>query len=225
MHSACDGAGVRLLEAYMTGFHPRHRAAVDLARNGELGAVRTMRSVFTFPLADAANHRWLGAMGGGALLDVGVYCLTPLLEVAGRPPLRVAAARTVGGDEVDASLRGWLDFGGGLVATVECSFEAPERQLLEITGTEAVLSVDRPFTCGPADTMMRLRFRDGTTETRHSRGANAYREMVDAAWTELRAPGGAATGFKRSEEILAVAALCDRLREAAIRDGGGAGPG
>ncbi len=221
MHAACDEAGVRLLEAYMTGFHPRHRAAVELARGGELGELRSMRSVFTFPLTDAANHRWLEGMGGGALLDVGVYCLTPLLEVAGRPPLRVAAACTRGGDGVDASLRGWLDFGDGLVATVDCSFEAPERQLLEVAGTDAVLTVERPFTCGPADTTLRLLHRDGTTETRRSPAVNAYREMVDAAWTELRRPAAAPPSrFRGAIDTLAVAALCDRLRQAAAGAGG-----
>ncbi len=225
MHAACGDAGVRLLEAYMTAFHPRHRAAVELARGGELGELRSMRSVFTFPLTDAANHRWLAGMGGGALLDVGVYCLTPLLEVAGRRPLRVAAASTRGGDGVDASLRGWLDFGGGLVATVECSFEAPERQLLEVAGTDAVLSVERPFTCGPTDTTMRLLHRDGTVETRRSLAVNAYREMVDSAWTELRRPAAAAPShFRGAADTLAVAALCDRLREAAAGGGGAANP-
>jgi len=217
MQAACGDAGVRLMEAYMTAFHPRHRAAVAVARDGELGELRSMRSVFTFPLADAANHRWLRGMGGGALLDVGVYCLTPLLEIAGREPVGVAAARTRGGDGVDASLRGWLDFGGGLVATVECSFEAPERQLLEVTGTDAVLSVERPFTCGPADTGMRLLHRDGGVEQRRSTALNAYREMVDAACAELRGSADAPSRFRAPADTLAVAALCDRLRAAAAQ--------
>ncbi|MGH7749093.1 MAG: hypothetical protein ACREQ5_30660, partial [Candidatus Dormibacteria bacterium] len=123
------------------------------------------------------------------------------------------------------SLRGWLDFGGGLVATVECSFEAPERQLLEIAGTDAVLTVDRPFTCGPADTTMRLQHRDGGTEIRRCPGLNAYREMVDAAWTELRRPGEAPTRFKGAAETLAIATLCDRLREAAVDADGFSGRG
>jgi D-xylose 1-dehydrogenase (NADP+, D-xylono-1,5-lactone-forming) len=217
MHRACEVAGVRLLEAYMTAFHPRHRAAVELARSGGLGEVRSMRSLFTFPLDDRANHRWAADMGGGALLDVGVYCLTPLLEVAGRAPLRVAAVRNPGGDGVDAALSAWLDFGGGLAASVECSFEAPERQLLEVAGTEAVLTVDRPFTCGPADTALHLLRRDGRAETRECRGLDPYREMVDAVWRELRTPG-AATAFRGAAEGIAVAALCDRLRAAAALD-------
>jgi predicted dehydrogenase len=215
MHSACGEAGVRLLEAYTTAFHPRHRAAVQIARGGELGELRSMRSVFTFPLSDAANHRWLAGMGGGALLDVGVHCLTPLLEVAGRSPVKVAAAGTRGGGGVDASLRGWLDFGDGLVATVECSFESPERQFLEIAGTDAVLTVERPFTCGPADTSLRLVHRDGSVEQRRSPALNAHRVMVDAACTELRGPAPAGSRFRDAADIVGVAALCDRLRAAA----------
>jgi len=215
MHSACGEAGVRLLEAWTTAFHPRHRAAVEIARGGELGELRSMRSVFTFPLSDAANHRWMPGMGGGVLLDVGVHCLTPLLEVAGRPPLRVAAAGTRGGDGVDATLHGWLDFGGGLVATVECSFEAPERQLLEVAGTEAVLTVDRPFTAGPADTAMRMVHRDGSVEMRRSSALNAHRVMVDAACAELRGPAENGSRFRAAADIVGVAALCDRLRAAA----------
>jgi predicted dehydrogenase len=215
MQAACGDAGVRLMEGYMTAFHPRHRAAVGIARGGELGELRSMRSVFTFPLADAANHRWLRGMGGGALLDVGVYCLTPLLEIAGRAPLAVAAARTAGGDGVDASLRGWLDFGDGLVATVECSFEAPERQLLEVSGTDAVLSVERPFTCGPSDTGVRLLHRDRDVEDRRTPALNPFREMVDAAWAEVRNGDGAPSRFRTAADTIAVATLCDRLRAAA----------
>jgi predicted dehydrogenase len=215
MHRACATARVRLFEGYMTAFHPRHRAAVELARSGELGELRSLRSVFTFPLEDPRNHRWTAGMGGGALLDVGVYCLTPLLEVAGRPPLAVSATRTAGGDGVDASLQGWLDFGDGLTATVECSFEGPERQLLEVAGTDAVLTVDRPFTCGPGDTALRLLWRAGGTEVRHSGGVNAFREMIDAAWAELRTPGAAPCRFNTAAGTIAVAALCDRLHVAA----------
>jgi len=216
MHRACAAARVRLFEGYMTGFHPRHRAAVELARSGELGALRSLRSVFTFPLEDPANHRWSTAMGGGALLDVGVYCLTPLLEVAGRPPRDVVATRSVGGDGVDATLAAWLDFGDGLVAAVECSFEQPERQLLEIAGTAATLSVERPFTCGPQDTALRLLGRDGGTEIRHSGGVNAFREMVDGVWAELRTPGAAPSRFPSAAATAAVAGVCDRLRAAAV---------
>ncbi|HEY0408932.1 MAG TPA: hypothetical protein VGE42_01560, partial [Candidatus Dormibacteraeota bacterium] len=108
---------------------------------------------------------------------------------------------------------------------VECSFEAPERQLLEVTGTDAVLLVERPFTCGPDDTTLRLLHRDGTTENRRGPAVNAYREMVDAAWTELRRPTAAPSRFRGAAGTLAVAALCDRLRQAAAEEGGAARPG
>ena len=100
-------------------------------------------------------------MGGGALLDVGIYCVAPLLAAAGRPPVRVEAAASMATSGVDASFSGWLDFGGGFTAAIECSFEAPERQSLEIVGTEAAVLVDRAFTPGPEDVAFAVRGRDG----------------------------------------------------------------
>jgi len=91
-------------------------------------------------------------MGGGALLDVGIYCLSPLLQAAGIRPAEAgavhvgAAAAHYTDRGVDASFAGWLDFGAGTTASFQCSAEAPERQLLELVGTEAALSVERPFT-------------------------------------------------------------------------------
>ena len=78
MAAAARETGLVLMEAYMSAFHPRRQRVIDLARSGALGELRAMSSCFTFPNDDATNYRWLRAMGGGALLDVGVYCIEPL---------------------------------------------------------------------------------------------------------------------------------------------------
>ena len=100
-------------------------------------------------------------MGGGALLDVGIYCIAPLLAAAGRLPARVEAAASMTKSGVDASFAGWLDWGDGFTAAIECSFDAPERQLLEIVGTEASVLVDRAYTPGRDDRTFTLRHRSG----------------------------------------------------------------
>ena len=92
MASASAAAGVTLLEAYMTPFHPRAAAIDALVRSGRLGDLRFARAAFTGVLDRANDHRWRPEMGGGALLDVGIYCVAPLLVAASRPPLRVEAA-------------------------------------------------------------------------------------------------------------------------------------
>ena len=95
MAAACAAAGVTLLEAYMTPYHPRAQAIEALVASGRLGALRFGRAVFTGVLDRPDDHRWRPEMGGGALLDVGIYCLAPLLvAMAGR------AARASGGGSI-----------------------------------------------------------------------------------------------------------------------------
>src|SRR5262245_52453211 len=172
MATACATAGVTLLEAYVTPHHPRAQAVAALVASGRLGALRFARAVFTGVLSRPDAHRWRPEMGRGAVLDVGGYWGAPLLAAAGRPPERVAAAASLASSGVDASFSGFLDFGSGFAATLECSFEAPERQSLEIVGTEAALTVERAHTPGPADVAFTIRGRDGRTEEIVAGGAD-----------------------------------------------------
>jgi predicted dehydrogenase len=212
MAEACDAAGVLLCEAYMTPYHPRSTAIADVLRAGRLGALRFGHAAFRFPHRQPADHRWQRAMGGGALADVGIYCLSPLLEAAGAAPAGVAAAAVPGGDGVDASFSGWLTFAGGFSATIECSFEAPEHQHLELVGTDASLRVERPFTPGPLDAALELRPVDGPPEVVHTGGGNAYRGMVDHVCAAIR---GDTTLRRPPSASVASLEVMDRLRVAA----------
>jgi predicted dehydrogenase len=212
MAAACAAAGVTLVEAYVTPHHPRAQAVAALVASGRLGALRFARAVFTGVLSRPDDHRWRPEMGGGALLDVGVYCAAPLLAAAGRPPVRVAAAASLAPSGVDTSFSGWLDFGDGFATTLECSFQAPERQSLEIVGTEAALTVERAHTPGLTDVAFTLRGRDGRTEEIVGGGADAYRAMVDNFVAVVR---GEVRPCRTLEDSVAVLATLDRLRSAA----------
>src|SRR3989475_12428700 len=65
MAAACAAAGVTLLEAYMTPFHPRAMAIETLVASGRLGALRFARAAFTGVLDRRDDHRWRPEMGGG----------------------------------------------------------------------------------------------------------------------------------------------------------------
>ena len=211
MAAACAAAGVTLREAYMTPFHPRAAAVDALVASGRLGDLRFARAAFTSVLDRPGDHRWRPEMGGGALLDVGTYCVAPLLRAAGRAPVRVEAAAVRSTSGVESAIAGWLDFGQGFAAAIECAFDAPERQSLEIVGTEAAVVLERAFTPGHADTRFSLQRRDGRAETVESRGADPYRAMIEAFHAAVR---GAARAGSIAASI-AVAAVLDRLREAA----------
>jgi xylose dehydrogenase (NAD/NADP) len=212
MATACDAAGVSLMEAYMTPFHPRTRAIEALVASGRLGALRFGRVAFTGVLDRPHDHRWRPEMGGGCLLDVGIYCVAPLLAAAGRPPARVEAAASLTPSGVDASFAGWLDWRDGFSATIECSFEAPERQWLEIVGTEAAVWVDRAHTPGPDDVTIALRHRDGRVEQVVVSGADPYRAMLEHFHAVVRR---AAEPSRPCADSIALLAVLDRLREAA----------
>ena len=212
MAAACAAAGVTLLEAYMTPFHPRAMAIETLVASGRLGGLRFARAAFTGVLDRPDDHRWRPEMGGGALLDVGIYCIAPLLAAAGRTPARVEAAATLAKSGVDASFSGWLDFGDGFTATIECSFDAPERQSLEIVGTEAALLVDRAHTPGPEDAAITLRHRDGRLVKIIAGAANPYRAMIEHFQSVVR---GEAAPRRSCAASITLLTVLERLRAAA----------
>ena len=212
MTMACAVAGVTLLEAYMTPFHPRAEAVEALVASGRLGALRFARAAFTGVLDRPDDHRWRPEMGGGSLLDLGIYCVAPLLAAAGRPPARIEGAAALAKSGVDASFSGWLDFGDGFTAAIECSFDAPERQSLEIVGTEAALLVDRAYTPGFADVAITLRHRDGRVEELVTAGADPYQTMIEHFQAVVR---GDAVPRRSCAETITLLAILERLREAA----------
>jgi len=212
MAVACARAGVLLAEAYMTPFHPRAQALDALVRSGRLGALRFARAAFTGVLRRPDDHRWRPETGGGALLDVGIYCVAPLLAAAGRLPVRVEATAVVTPAGVDASFAAWLDFGEGLVAAIEGSFDAPERQLLELVGTQAAVTVERAHTPGPDDRTLALCHRDGRVEAMTTGGDDPYRVMVDHVAAVIRGEGRLS---RTPEDAVLALTVLDRVRRAA----------
>ncbi len=213
MADACEELGVLLMEAYMTPFHPRSSALADLVRSRRLGPLRFARSAFTGIVALEDDFRSRPETGGGVLLDLGVYCLAPLLAAAaGRLPVHVASGGMLARSGVDSSFSAWMDFDKGFTASFECSFETPARQTLEVVGTEGSVTVDRAFTPGVHDTELHLSFRDGSTETIDAGGADPYRGMVDHVAAVLRESADMRRTPAQSIELLG---LMDRLRETA----------
>ncbi len=218
MADACRANGVVLLEAYMTPYHPRSVALRDLVAAGRLGRVLSVRSVFTFPHETPSDHRWDPVLGGGALADLGVYVLSPLFELAAAAgqdvPSSVSGHAVVtepdpAGRCVDVTSVGEVRFPDGLTATFECSFDAPEAQVLEVTGTDGRVRIEHAFTPDGSDDAIAVQRRDGTTVVVDGLAGDCYRGMVDHFCAVVR---GLAESKRPPEVSVAFAALCDRLR-------------
>jgi xylose dehydrogenase (NAD/NADP) len=132
---AAERAGRVLMEGMMWRFHPQAAALARLARESR---PRVARAVFGFDLPDRSDVRWSAELGGGALMDVGCYCLSALRLVCGEPEQVRAEAI---GDGVDARIAAVLRFPGDVLATLECGMDLPLRMGLEVVGEAATLHV------------------------------------------------------------------------------------
>ncbi|MCU1391952.1 MAG: oxidoreductase domain protein [Ilumatobacteraceae bacterium] len=200
-----------LLEAYMWPHHPRARRILQLVADGSIGRLDTVRSAFTYASSDPTDHR-LDERGAGALFDVGIYCLAPPMMMVGRDHVDVAAAATRNVAGVDVAMSGFVDWGSGVGSAFEVSFEAPSRRILELTGTEGVITVPGWHAPGPeTPSQILVQRRDDTVETIEVEGANAFVGMMEQFATVVR--GEAAPVFGRTESVR-LAVLIDALHAA-----------
>jgi predicted dehydrogenase len=170
-YDAADEAGLVLMEAFMYRHHPQTRAVRRLLDEGTVGRVLTVRATFSFALHDMTNVRAIQELEGGALMDVGCYCVSGSRLVAGEPT-SVLADQVVGETGVDMALYGTMRFAGDVVAQFEASFLAPERQLLEVVGDDGVLRVEAPWRVDWGGDMTVER--DGSKEVVRVEHANSY---------------------------------------------------
>ncbi|HEY0418488.1 MAG TPA: Gfo/Idh/MocA family oxidoreductase [Acetobacteraceae bacterium] len=206
MQAAEAASGRRVMEAYVHIHHPQMARVREIMAEGRLGPLMAMHSSFGNTLRNEGDFRWHGALGGGALLDLGCYCVSAMRVLAGREPVRVAAVQAMRGD-VDATMNGLLDFGEGLAGQFLCSFESARTQDLVLIGTQGRLTLDWPFSTRDRATTLDL---DGNLEPFPP--ANAYAAMVThfaaavAGEAEMMFPLSASLAQARVHDALRTAA-------------------
>src|SRR4051812_29572052 len=162
LFDAAEAAGRVVMEAYAWRHAPQGRRIVELVRAGAVGELRFVRSCFRWTLAPASGDvRLVRAVGGGALLDIGCYCLGSIRTIAGGEPERVEAQQVLGGDGVDVRFAATLRMPGDVLAAFDCSFDAPQAVGVEVVGSEGVLRSRDPWV--GLDPQVHLE-RDGTIE-------------------------------------------------------------
>jgi predicted dehydrogenase len=155
-----ERAGLVLTEAFMYRHNPQTARLTELVAGGAIGELRVVRAAFSFTIADPANIRLAADLDGGALMDVGCYCVSGARLLAGEPE-RVYAAGTFE-DGVDTVFAGMLQFPGGVVGEFDCGFRLPLRDELEAVGTEGSVFLDDPWHC--RNPVIELRRADGVEE-------------------------------------------------------------
>jgi D-xylose 1-dehydrogenase (NADP+, D-xylono-1,5-lactone-forming) len=161
--AASERTGRVAMEGFMYLHHPQIIQAVDLANRGELGQLELVNGTFSFFLTYPDDPRIDPAMGGGSLWDVGCYPVSLARAIALEEPESINAFARFDEHGVDRTFIGQLRFPNGLLAQFDCGFAAPDRERVEIVGSDATLVLDAPFLPepdGPPPTVVRWRGRD-----------------------------------------------------------------
>ncbi len=137
---AAAAAGRLLMEGFMWRHTNQARRFVELLP--EIGELRSIRSTFSFRIADPANVRLRADLDGGSLMDVGCYAVSGARLIAGAEPVRVHAEQVVGPSGVDLALTGLLQFPSGVTATIHSGFTS-EHASLEAIGEAGSLLLPR----------------------------------------------------------------------------------
>ena len=144
---AADRAGRLLSEAFMYRHNPQTKKVRALIDEGAIGDVRVIRSAFSYALYDADNLRLRTDVEGGALMDVGCYCVSGSRFAAGREPVSVYGQAWYGETGTDWVFTGSMRFADDLLAIFDCGTAMPERDELEVIGSEGSLFLDDPWHC------------------------------------------------------------------------------
>jgi predicted dehydrogenase len=134
-------AGVFVMEAMWTRFQPAVVALRDLLADGAIGDVRCVQADLGVNRAwDPADRLFSLELGGGAVLDLGVYPISFAQMVLG-DPARVTAGGSTFETGVDAEAAVLLEFGDGRTATVTCTLRGETPGSARVFGTEGWIDV------------------------------------------------------------------------------------
>ncbi|MFL5734830.1 MAG: Gfo/Idh/MocA family protein [Chloroflexia bacterium] len=180
---AAEKHGVKLMEAFMYRFHPQTGRVRQLLADGAIGEIKIIRASFGFYLARDEDIRLSKELAGGALMDVGCYCVSVARLMAGVEPVAATASAVWASTGVDDTLAGTLEFPGGVLGVIDCSFRTGPgaEQRLDIGGTLGRIQVPEPFRLGEEPTSITVvtGVTGGGTETVQVPGANEYRLMLE----------------------------------------------
>ena len=177
-----DETGLYCLEAFAYRFNPLVVEAFRIARSGVLGELRFMHTVSTFQMdtLDPANVRLRADIGGGALYDMGCYAINAQRMLAGREPLS-AWATMAWSERFDVDMAGtaMLDFGGGLLGTIQWGFNASYGGPFSVVGDKGRLTGTYGWNPPPGGPAMLLMTAEGTEEIRVERANDYTGEVQD----------------------------------------------
>jgi glucose-fructose oxidoreductase len=146
MIGAARDAEVKLMIAYRLHFEAANLAAVDALAGGEIGEARYFGA--TMSQRTERGIRLDASLGGGALLDAGVYCVNAARNLFRVEPTEVFGMQSnpdskfQGVDETTSAL---MRFPNGCIAQFTCSLGAARTSAFRVVGSKGEVSLDPAF--------------------------------------------------------------------------------
>jgi predicted dehydrogenase len=144
MVRACATEGVLLMEGFMYRLHPSWVSVRELVASGRIGRLRAVQSWFSYFNDDPRNIRNVPELGGGALYDIGCYCINLSRMLLGAEPTAIEGSVMRDETGTDVLTSAILAFDED-VAAFTCSTRTEPDQRVHIYGTEGRISMGIPF--------------------------------------------------------------------------------
>lgn len=212
MVDGCRRAGVVLMEAFMWRHHPRVTRVREWLRDGALGQLLAVKMDFSFDI-QRDDWRLDPRRGAGAVFDLGCYGINAARLFSGTEPTEVIARSRFHAPDVDMSTGLLLRFPGGVMGLVDCSFESPDRNRIEVVGTRG--SVELPGGVLPAREAELVRTTAAGRETLRLPAADQYVGQLETFCQSV----AAGRLLEPAEDGLANMRVIDRVRASAASAG------
>jgi dTDP-3,4-didehydro-2,6-dideoxy-alpha-D-glucose 3-reductase len=190
--------------------HEQHARVRELVAAGELGVIRSFTAAFCFPPLPDTDIRYDPVLGGGALLDAGVYPLRAAQLLLGND-LTVVGASLVTDTERGVDLAGQVQVvsAAGVLGALGFGFLHAYGSRYELWGSTARLSVDRAFSPPPDwHPVLRIEGQDRTEDhvlapaNQFARSVTSFARAVRAGeWVTSPAEAGVAADTVRTMEL------------------------
>ncbi|MFV0438142.1 MAG: Gfo/Idh/MocA family protein [Desulfopila sp.] len=178
--AAASRPDLKVMEAFMYRLHPQWQRARRLVAEGAIGTLLAVESFFSYCNVDANNIRNQADVGGGALMDIGCYCLSLSRLLFEAEPKRVIGVmfhdEKFGTDYLTSAI---LDFGHGS-SIFTCSTQLEPYQRVNVVGTTGRIEIEMPFNPEPLQSTRMYHYRDGKRVEIVFEACNQYTLQADA---------------------------------------------
>ncbi len=146
MYNLASRNNLVLIEAFMYRCHPLTQTVIRHIRSGDIGRLQLIRSSFCYRTRRIDNNiRFSTTCGGGALMDVGCYCIDLSCLLADDLPTEIHATGRLHNTGVDELTVGSLKFHNGLIAEFVCGLQVQTNNTLMLCGTDGFIEVPVPW--------------------------------------------------------------------------------